>query len=89
MGEILAYYEKYYRIFLDADFIMRKCLTIKTWISSYSPIQEKLENLCFVTVDLRIHKPKGDWFHCIIGYKTKDKGLVLPFEPSVKVKHWL
>ena len=29
---------------------------IKTWISSYSPTQEKFENLYFVAIDYRIHE---------------------------------
>ena len=49
MGEIFAYLEKFSTPFL-------KGLTIKTWILSYLPTQEEVENLCFIAVDPRTCK---------------------------------
>jgi len=51
MRKILAYFETNSKICKCIFLSEEKRPVVKTWTSSYLPIQEELENLCFVVVD--------------------------------------
>ena len=38
--------------FLNVSFLVEEGTNNKTWIESYSPAQEELENHCFIAVDV-------------------------------------
>jgi len=53
MCKILAYFKKKFVKFVNAFFLVNKGPVIKTWISSYLPIQEE-QNLCFIVVHVYV-----------------------------------